>query len=291
MRLIRSVCVAVALAGCAGSAFAVESTDPATFEVSESTKVPGLTLSPGTYSIRVVDHLSDRLIVRVDNQQGSTHSTFIGVQNSSIPQPSAPGAVPWSGKAEGTTALRGFEFPGGGPVVEFVYPKEDAVAIAKGNSAKVPAIDPASEGKSKVKDASLSKDDMEVVTLWMLSSTQVGPDNAKKPAIAAEKLQVANTPAPAPVAAPAPAPQPAPQPAAPVPVEAKAKPQPQTPSNPTPKQPGGGVSNVQSGSQDTGASDAAKTVGWLDSSDPRFAAIALWHHNAHRANHTAPDLL
>ena len=57
----------------------------------------------------------------------------------------------------------------------------------------MPAIDPASEGK--VKDASLSKDDLEVVTLWMLSSTQVGTDNAKKPAIAAEKYQASNAPA------------------------------------------------------------------------------------------------
>lgn len=210
MRLMRFVCAAAALAGFVGSAYAVESSDPATFEVSESTKVPGLTLRPGTYSIRVVDHLSDRLIVRVDDQAGSTHSTFIGIRNSSIPQPSGPGAVTWSGKAEGTAAMRGFEFPGGGPVVEFVYPKNDAVAIAKVNSSKVPAIDPASEGK--VKDASLSKEDLEVVTLWMLSSTEVGPDNAKKAAIAAEKYQASATPppAPAPAAAPTPAPQPEP---------------------------------------------------------------------------------
>ena len=186
MRLKSFVCVAMVV----GSATAVYAADPAgaaKFAVSESTKVPGLTLQPGTYSIRVVDHLADRLIVRVDDPSGSVHSTFIGIQNRSIPKPSAPGAVSWSSPADGTTALRGFEFPGNGPVVEFVYPKADAVAIAKTNSAKVAAIDPASEGK--VSDPSLSKDDMEVVTLWMLSSTQVGPGDSAAPSIKAERYQ------------------------------------------------------------------------------------------------------
>ena len=82
-------------------------------------------------------------------------------------------------------------------MVEFVYPKAEAVAIAKSNQSKVPAIDPASEGK--VADKSLSKDDMEVVTLWLLSSTTVGP-NDTTPAIKAEKYQqvASNEPPPQP---------------------------------------------------------------------------------------------
>ncbi len=195
MRLKDFVCVAVMVGSTAG-AYAADPAGSATFAVSASTKVPGLTLQPGTYSIRVVDHLADRLIVRVDDPNGSVHSTFIGIQNRSIPKPSAPGVVSWSSPDDGTTALRGFEFPGNGPVVEFVYPKAEAVAIAKVNSSKVPAIDPASEGK--VSDPSLSKDDMEVVTLWMLSSTQVGPSDA--PSIKAERYQqVASAKPPKPV--------------------------------------------------------------------------------------------
>ncbi len=196
MRFHSVVCAAVVLGIGAVHASAADSATAATLTISEATKVPGLTLEPGTYSIRVVDHLADRLIVRVDSPGNAAHSTFIGVRNRSIPQPSAPGAVPWSNPAGGTTSLRGFEFPGGGPVVEFVYPKAEAVAIAKVNTDKVPAIDPASEGK--VSDPSLSKDDMEVVTLWMLSSTQVGGT----PDIKAERLQqVASAHPPKPVIA------------------------------------------------------------------------------------------
>lgn len=238
MRCMTLVCAAVALSASAGSVHAMAPGDPTTFAVTESTKVPGLTLKPGTYSIRVVDHLSDRLIVRVDDAAGATHSTFLGVQNSDMPQPGTPGAVTWPGKAGGTLAMRGFEFPDGGPVVEFVYPKEDAVAIAKENSAKVPAIDPASEGK--VADPSLSKDDMEVVSLWMLSSTQVGPPNAQKAAIAAEKFkptttEAVNTPPPPPAPAPAPVPQPSAAPAPTQMASAAVPPSPAEQAAPAPK--------------------------------------------------------
>ena len=183
MKVKSLVCVVSLLAGSA----AMYAAEPAAsqFTVSEQSKVPGLTLKPGTYSIRVVDHLSDRLIVRVDSAQGNTHATFLGIQNGNIAKPSTSGPVVWSKSPKGGTILRGFEFPGGGSVVEFVYPKAEAVSIATVNDSKVPAIDPASEGK--VADKSLSKDDMEVVTLWLLSSTTVGPN--EKPGIQAEKYQ------------------------------------------------------------------------------------------------------
>ena len=71
----------------------------------------------------------------------------------------------------------GWLFPGEAAVLEFVYPKGDAVAIAKSNNAKVPAIDPVSEGRPEELKG-LSKTDLELVTLWLLSSTQVGPGDS-----------------------------------------------------------------------------------------------------------------
>ena len=158
MRLKSVVCAVSLLAGTAALCVAQTASQ---FTVTEQTKVPGLTLKPGTYSIRVVDHLSDRLIVRVDGTQGDAHSTFLGIQNGKITKPSSSGPVVWTKSPKGGTILRGFEFPGGGSVVEFVYPKAEAVSIATVNDSKVPAIDPASEGK--VADKGLSKDDLEVV--------------------------------------------------------------------------------------------------------------------------------
>ena len=165
------VCVAAVL----GSTMAYAA-DPngatANFTLTQQTRVPGSTLKPGQYTIRVVDHLSDRLIVRVDSANGKTHTTFLGLQDANGAAGS-PGVVNWTNDADRTAYLKGFQFPNTSSLVEFVYPKAEAVAIAKSNQSKVPAIDPASEGKPT--DKNLSKDDMEVVTLWLLSSTTVRP--------------------------------------------------------------------------------------------------------------------
>jgi hypothetical protein len=197
--VLRLLSTGLAISGVSTLALAAppSSDDPnvsAKFSVTERTQVPGMTLQPGTYSIKVIDHLSDRYIVRVDNANGSTHSTFLGVPNPAIRKASATGKINWEAGSDGEKALRGYAFPGG-TTVQFVYPKAEAVSLAKANTSKVPAIDPASEGKVEAKN--LTKDDMEIVTLWMLSSTQVGPSD-KTPEIKAERYQASGSAPPTP---------------------------------------------------------------------------------------------
>ena len=173
-------------------------TPSANFTVSQQTLVPGMTLQPGSYSIKVLDHLQDRYIVRIDNASGKEHSTFISVQDPKIKAAGKTGVVPWNAGPDGNSALRGFSFGSSTPSLEFVYPKSDAVAIAKLNDSKVPAIDPASEGRP-AEVSGLSKEDMEIVTLWLLSSSTVGPSDTA-PTIKAEKMQqVASNKPPKPV--------------------------------------------------------------------------------------------
>ncbi len=157
------------------------------FSLSSQTQVPGLTLEPGTYSFRLVDHLSDRVIVRLDKPGGGAQAMFIGLPGSGLARPARPGPITLSGGANGPAALRGFEFPNG-MVVEFVYPKAEAVTLAKANDTKIPAIDPASEGR--VADPTLSPEDMKMVTLWMLTPKPVGPGDTG-PGIAAVRYEVA----------------------------------------------------------------------------------------------------
>jgi hypothetical protein len=193
-RLVASAAV-IATSTLSFAAAPVSDNPPAVakFSVAERTEVPGLTLQPGSYSIKVIDHLADRYIVRVDSANGNVHSTFIGLPNATMGKASASGLIKWGAGPEGQNAVRGYTFPGG-TTVQFVYPKAEAVSIAKSNASKVPAIDPASEGKVEAKN--LSKDDMEIVTLWMLSSTQVGPSDSA-PEIKAERYQAsASTPPP-----------------------------------------------------------------------------------------------
>ncbi len=42
-------------------------------------------LSPGTYSISVLDYLDDRSVLQVKDASGKVYSTFIGIQRSSTP--------------------------------------------------------------------------------------------------------------------------------------------------------------------------------------------------------------
>lgn len=157
------------------------------FTVTAATQVPGKTLKAGNYSIRVVDHLSDRVILQIEDAKGSSQTRFLALENAELRSGARqPGPLTWSNGTNKTSTLRGFAFPGGA-TVEFVYPKKDAVLIAKVNASKVPAIDPESEGRVAAKN--LSTDDLQTVTLWTLLATRVGPADASQPAIEASRYQ------------------------------------------------------------------------------------------------------
>jgi hypothetical protein len=156
------------------------------FSVVKKTEVPGATLKAGDYSIRVVDHLSDRVVLQIEGRDGKALTTFLGLPSASLQNGVSKGPVAWNAGPKGEDALRGFAFPGG-VAVEFVYPKAEAVSIAKVNSGKVTAIDPASQGIPA--GTKLSKDDMQMLNLWLLSTTTVGSANDSQPAIQAERYQ------------------------------------------------------------------------------------------------------
>jgi len=157
----------------------------APLSIVQKTAVPGIVLKPGDYSIHIIDQLKDRYILQVEDSAGKPLSTFIGLHTPDFRPGVAPGyrgPIFWAGAPRGEKAMRGFSFPGN--TVELVYPKAEAVALAKLNANTVPAIDPESEGRAP--DLKLSLEDREVVTLWMLTATRVGPDNT--PAIDAKRF-------------------------------------------------------------------------------------------------------
>ena len=163
-----------------------------TFKLASSTQIPGRTLEAGSYSIRVVDRLSDRIIIRVE-QKGSEPTTFLALPKNRSAKEANTGPVMLGAKVDGKAALKGFAFKDG-TVAEFVYPKAEAVTLAKANNTDVVAIDPASEGR--VAEPALSADDMKMVTLWMLTPTPVGPDDHGAGIKAARYQQVAGVQSP-----------------------------------------------------------------------------------------------
>jgi hypothetical protein len=150
---------------------------------------PGTVLQPGMYSIRIVDHLQDRYLVSIEGKGKSSRATFIAVPSKTLSGHS--GVINWATAPSGEAALRGVVFKSGPAPLEFVYPKDEAVSLAKANGLEVLAVDPASEGKSP-ELAQLSKDDMEIVTLWMLTPERVNAQ-ASDVKISASKYQAKET--------------------------------------------------------------------------------------------------
>jgi len=188
-RHLRALILAPALFVC----IAARAEGPSYAEISaplsldQKTAIPGKVLDPGDYSIRIVDRFKDRFILQVENADGKTLSTFIGLHNPDF-DPFVilrhQGPIFWTAAPRGEKAIRGFSFPNGN-TLELVYPKAEAVTLAKLNTNSVPAIDPESEGRKP--DPKLTPEDREVVTLWMLTATRVGPKN-ETPAIEAKRF-------------------------------------------------------------------------------------------------------
>ncbi len=154
--------------------------------IDAKTQVPEAVLPAGDYVIRILDHLSDRVIIEVHSPNG-INQRFLGVPARDLAS-STPGPILVKG-AHNASALRGFAFSKAN-VIEFAYPKNDAVAIAKASGVKMLAIDPPSDGLSTTPGfenaASLSNEQMKIVTLWLLTPTTVGSD---QPTIAAAKYE------------------------------------------------------------------------------------------------------
>ncbi len=169
-----------------GSALAgTSSSASAQLQIAQTTEVPGTSLSHGSYSIRIADRLQDRLIVQIQKSGSQTFTSLLGYPNPSLRSGSSAGPVLFGSGLKGKPTLRGYAFPGG-PVVEFVFPKQDAVDLAKSNSIRVMAVDTASEGKVALPN--LTQTDMSEVTLWMLTPTAVDPATSK-PGIQAARYQ------------------------------------------------------------------------------------------------------
>ncbi len=167
------------------SATPIDTANTSTVTFAKATQIPGETLKPGTYSVKVLDHLTDRMIVRIEDSTGKIHTVFLAVPGPALSSGATTGPIIWHTKLNGAAALRGFKFPSG-YTVEFVYPKAEAAVLAKANEGKVLAVDPDSEGRPTLPH--MNSEDLQMVHLWMLSLTTASPDG-KTPAILAQAYQ------------------------------------------------------------------------------------------------------
>ena len=111
-------------------------------DIDETIQVPGATLSPGKYVVKLADSPSNRHIVRFFNEdQSKVLATVLAVPNQRM-EPSGDTQLGWYETPAGEPpALRSWFYPGDTFGQQFVYPKEQARQIAGRSKRHVPTMD------------------------------------------------------------------------------------------------------------------------------------------------------
>ena len=111
-------------------------------DLDETVQIPGATLQPGKYVVKLADSPSNRHIVRFFNDDESkVIATVLAVPNQKM-QPSGETQLGWYETPAGEPpALRSWFYPGDTFGQQFVYPKEQARAIAGKTRRNVPTME------------------------------------------------------------------------------------------------------------------------------------------------------
>jgi len=103
--------------------------------VNETIMVPGKTLPPGKYVMKLLNVTGNRHVVQIFNEdQTQLQTTILAIPNYRVRVKSGTTLTYWETPAGTPRALRAWFYPGDNFGQEFAYPKEEAARIAKSNS-------------------------------------------------------------------------------------------------------------------------------------------------------------
>lgn len=137
MRVVRMIgCVAAlaAVLAIAPTARADEYNKLTYLTFSGPVQIPGATLAAGTYMFKLADTMADRHIVQVfDKDGGKLYATLLAVPDYRIDAPDK-NVVMFAERPAGTPqAVRAWWYPGDTTGEEFVYPRTQAMKLARAN--------------------------------------------------------------------------------------------------------------------------------------------------------------
>jgi LPXTG-motif cell wall-anchored protein len=133
-------------------------------------QIPGEVLKPGSYTLSVEDRMSDRAVVRISNDTDpNQHFLVLAVPSTQLSAAAGKGLILFKAADPAKQILKGWACADCPSPLELVYPKLEAAKITGDTGESVLAVDPASDKLP----ATLSPDDMKVVTLWLLSPERV----------------------------------------------------------------------------------------------------------------------
>jgi hypothetical protein len=169
--------------------------------VNEPIQVPGQTLQPGKYVMRLMDSPSNRHIVQIYNDtEQHLITTILAIPNYRLALTGKTQFTFWETPPGQPKALRAWFYPGDNYGQEFAYPKSEAVSIAANAHTSVPTT--YAENESQLTTA-------RVGTVNERGQEQPLPEQTQQ---MPQRTQLAqNTPPPPPQTTPAPAEQATPQ--------------------------------------------------------------------------------
>ena len=110
--------------------------------VNETVLVPGATLTPGKYVMKLVDSLSNRHIVQITNEREDVVlTTILAIPNYRLEPTGKTQFQYWETPSGNPIALRAWFYPGDNFGQEFAYPKGLSAKIARETQKPVPTIE------------------------------------------------------------------------------------------------------------------------------------------------------
>jgi hypothetical protein len=109
--------------------------------VNEPMRIPGLTLQPGKYVLKLADSSANRHIVQVFNEDESQIlATILAIPNERLEPTGDTVLELWETPKAAPRALRAWFYPGDNFGQEFSYPKDEATALTAEVHHEVPAL-------------------------------------------------------------------------------------------------------------------------------------------------------
>jgi len=138
LKILASACVFAVLAFTSTTAHAQTIDNRTFFTFSGPVTLPGVTLPAGKYLFRNPDTLGGRRVVQVLSEDGrQAHAQLLTIPVQRFDAPKEP-EIRFMETAEGTpAAIKAWWYPGNTIGWEFIYPKEQALRLAKGAGAPV----------------------------------------------------------------------------------------------------------------------------------------------------------
>src|SRR5262245_43575118 len=203
MRLVKSLCCAAALAVClAPGARADEWNKKTILTFSGPVQIPGATLPAGTYVFKLADLNGNRHVVQVfDKDEKKVYSTILAIPDQKL-EPSDKPVVMFAERPAGTPqAVKAWFDPGDTIGNEFVYPRNQAMTIARDTHQPVLSMEETAnstttdeERREAMKTASVSRVDETQPATTTAQSARPAP--APTPTTAGEPAPAPTTAAP-----------------------------------------------------------------------------------------------